>query len=751
MPKKPIIDEIIKGAKKHLPHVNEKHFAKAYAFIKKPTIGEIIKSAKKYLPNVDEKRLIKAYEIAKKAHEGQIRASGEPYINHPLHVAKILIDLRPDEDSLIAAILHDVMEDTDTKIDELKEIFGESVVPLLKGMEKLKNVYYRGRERQIENLRKMFIAMSNDIRVILIKLADRLHNMRTLNFLPEEKQKIIAKETLTVSSPIATRLGIYRIKNELDDLSFQYLHPKDFKRINEDMEEFTGKQQDIVKKCKNVLGKALRKVKIKANLEGRVKHLYSINKKLKLKNKNYVSELYDIFALRIIVENEAECYQVLGLIHKNWMPLARRFKDYIGNPKINGYQSLHTTVIGLCPTLRNQPIEIQIRSKEMNAVAKYGIAAHWQYKEKSGYSIAVPEDKLKWIQNLVSTHENLKNNTEFIESLNMDIFHDRIFVLTPKADVQDLPRDATPIDFAYSIHTDIGHKCKGAKVNGEIVPLDYKLKNGQVVEIITANKKQPNRYWLSFVHTSHAKNRIKQWFNSQDKGNLIKIGKDLINKHLKRFNQPPLSPGLNVLKNYSDKKMTVREREELLEKVGNGSVDVMAIINKIIPTEKVMKKTTEKAMAKEVLTEGIKFDTKAEVLITGEKGYKTVIATCCMPKPPDKIIGYITHGRGVSIHKKDCKDLLGLSNKRFIGASWNIEENAEYNAKLLLKRQSRIGMLRDIADVFASMNLPILDIENNRETDEMSITVNFDSLDKLSLIIEKLEDIPGIFSVEDVT
>lgn len=719
--------------------------------LKKPTINEIIKGAKGYLPNVDEKRLMKAYELAKKAHGNQKRASGEPYIIHPLSVAKILIDLRPDEDSLVTAILHDVLEDTDTSIDELQELFGESVIPLLKGMEKLRNIYYRGRERQIENLRKMFISMSNDIRVILIKLADRLHNMRTLDFLPEEKQKIIAKETLTIYSPIAARLGIYRIKNELDDLSFMYLHPEDYKRISEDMNDFTGKQQGIIRKCKAALAKTLKQANIKAGLEGRVKHLYSINKKLKSKNKNYVSELYDIFALRIIVEDEAACYQALGMIHKSWIPLGRRFKDYIGHPKPNGYQSLHTTIIGICPALRNQPIEIQIRSKEMNLTAKYGIASHWQYKEKGGYTIAVPEDKLKWIQGLVSVHENLKNNTEFIESLNMDIFHDRIFVLTPKGDVLDLPGSATPIDFAYGIHTDIGHKCKGAKVNGKIVPLDYKLKNGQIVDIITTNKNQPNQYWLSFIVTSHAKNRIKQWLNSQDKDNLIKIGKDIINKHLKRFKQPPLSPGLNILTNYSYKKMTVREREELLEKVGNGSIDVMAIINKIIPVEKVMKKTSEAVMVKNVLKEGVKFDTKTEVLITGEKGYKTIIATCCMPKPPNEIVGYITHGRGVSIHKKECKDLLGLSEERLINATWNIEQNIEYTAKLLLKRQSRIGMLRDIAEVFASINLPILDIENNKETEEMSITANFDSLNKLSLVIERLENIPGVFNIKEIT
>ena len=720
---------------------------------KKATISEIIKGAQKYLPHVNEERLMKAYNFAKKAHKNTKRASGDPYIQHPLEVAKILLTLKPDEDSLVVSLLHDILEDTDIKIDELKKEFGESVVPLLKGMEKLGTVYYRGRERQVENLRKMFLAMANDIRVILIKLADRLHNMRTLKYIAEEKRNRISEETLTIYSPIAARLGIYRVKNELDDLAFKYLYPKDFERLLADLKETTGQQQNIIKTSKSVLDKTLKKAGIKHDLEGRVKHLYSIYKKLRRKDKNYVSELYDIFALRIIVKDEAACYQALGILHKNWTPLARRFKDYIGHPKPNGYQSLHTTLIGLCPKIHNQPIEVQIRSHEMNLVAKYGVAAHWQYKEKSGYSIAVPDEKLKWIKNLVSVHESLKNNKEFIESLNVDIFHDRIFALTPKGDVLDLPTNATPVDFAYNIHTDIGHKCKGAKVNGQIVPLDYKLKNGQIVEIITRKTSQPNRYWISFVVTSHAKNRIKQWFNTQDRDNLIKIGKDLVNKHLKRFNQPPLNPDLSVLKKYSDKKMTIREREELLEKIGNGSVDAISVIKKIIPTEKVMKKASKKSES-EALTEGIQLETKAEVLITGEKGYKTQIATCCKPKPPDEIVGYITRGRGVTIHKAGCKVLKGHNENRLIKASWSMSTKPEYEVKLLINRQSRIGMLRDVATIFADNEIPILDIQNirheNSDLGEMIITTNLDSLETLNMIIQKLEETPGIFSVKEI-
>lgn len=720
---------------------------------KKATISDIIKGAKQYLPSFDEKLLLKAYEFAKKAHEGQFRASGEPYIQHPLEVTNILLTLRPDEDSLVTCLLHDVIEDTNTNIEDIRKEFGEGVIPLLKGMEKLGAVYYRGRERQVENLRKMFIAMATDIRVILIKLADRLHNMRTLQYIPEEKQKRIAEETLTVYSPIASRLGIYRVKNELDDLAFKYLHPKDYERLTEDMKKFMKLRENIVKKSKDMLGKMLKKAGIKADLEGRVKNIYSIYKKLKRKDKNYVSEIYDIFALRIIVENEAECYQTLGILHKNWTPLERRFKDYIGNPKSNGYQSLHTTLIGLCPDLHNQPIEVQIRSKNMNLMAKYGVAAHWQYKEKDGYSIAVPEERLKWIQNLISLHENLKNNTEFIESLSTEVFQDRIFVVSPKGDVFDLPTGATPIDFAYSVHSNLGHKCKGAKVNDKIVPLDYELKNGEVVEILTGNTDQPNRYWLSFVVTSHAKNRIKQWFNSQDRGHLIKIGKDIINKHLQRFNQPLLDPDLNILKNYSDRKMTMRDREELLEKIGNGSVEVMSVIKKIVPTEKVMKKVPKQVFPKNMLTEGIKLE-NAEILITGEKGYKTQIATCCIPKPGDEIVGYITRGRGVTIHKQNCKVLHGHETARLIKATWNSEKQTEYEVKLSIKVHSRIGMLRDIADIYANAQLQIMNIQNTRsentDVSEIVITAHCDSIETLNTIIRKLEEIPGVFGVKEI-
>ena len=719
------------------------------------TIDGVIKKAKSYLPTFDEKRVRAAYELAAKAHEGVYRASGDPYIQHPLEVVDILLSLKPDEDSIVAALLHDVLEDSEISVDELRKNFGESIIPLLKGLEKLRKVYYRGRERQIENLRKMFLAMAKDIRVILIKLADRLHNMRTLQYLlKKEKQKRIAEETLTIYSPIASRLGIYKIKNELESLCFKFLHPQDYERISKDLDEIlTGVKSNVINVSKQILLKTLKKVNLEAEIEGRIKNLYSIHKKLKKKDKNYVYELYDIFALRVIVDTEAQCYQALGVIHKHWTPLSRRFKDYIAVPKANGYQSLHTTIIGLCPKLHNQPIEVQIRTREMNEVAEFGIAAHWTYKEQGG-STPIDAEKLSWVQSLVDLHESLKSNAEFIESLSVDIFHDRIFILTPKGDVLDLPHDATPVDFAYGIHTSIGHRCKGAKVNGRIVPLDYKLKNGQVVEIVTGNKEQPNRYWLSFAITNSAKSRIKQWFNTQDRDKILRIGKEMINKKLKQFNKPPLDPNLSLLKTYEGEKLSIRERENVIERVGNGSLNPLDVIKRVLPLDQIMKRSSKEELAKEVLTESISFEEKPEVLITGEKGHKTQIATCCMPTQDDSIIGYITRGRGVTIHKEGCKVLKGLSPERLIKTSWSTKKVPQYTAKLRLDRRSRIGLLRDIAEVFASNQSPILDIENVREegSDQghMVLTASLDSFDTLNNIIYQLEGIEGIFSVKEI-
>ncbi len=691
---------------------------------------------------------MRAYEFAKKAHEGVTRSSGEPYIQHPVETAAILLSLKRDEDSIIAALLHDVLEDTEITADEIEKEFGKKVIPLLKGLEKLGKIKYKGEERQVENLRKMFMAMAKDIRMILIKLSDRLHNMRTIHYLKPEKQKRIAQETLSVYGPIAARLGIFEIKNELDDLCFKALHPKEYKEIEKELNEISGTQSNLIKKGSHLLKGILKKNQIEADVHGRVKHAYSIHRKLKRKNKNFISELYDIYALRIVVETEAECYQTLGAIHKNWTPLTKRFKDYIANKKANDYQSLHTTVIGMFPKISHQPVEIQIRTKKMDDVAKYGIAAHWEYKEKGGYAIAIPKHKLNWVKNLVSLHESLQNNSEFTEALSVDVFHDRIFCLTPNGDIKDLPQNATPVDFAYAIHTDVGQTCKGAKVDGRIVPLDYKLKNNEVVEILTGNGSAPNRYWLSFVVTSLAKSSIKHWFNAQERDNLVKSGKEMVNKHLKRLGLKNLSGNLNLLKNYaSQKKLTTKEREDILEKIGNGSIEAISVVKSIVPPETFSSKEVDQGTKNRILAENVHLSKTKDILITGEKGYKTRIATCCEPTVENEIIGYITRGRGVTIHDTHCKVLNGHSKNRLIEASWGTKTKPTFKIRLEIEKRSRIGLLRDIAEVFAQNDLSIEDMTIGQNLTMDTIVGSMASLDRL---IHQLKAVPDIHNVKEM-
>ncbi len=717
--------------------------------MRKTSIQRIIRGAEAYLPKLDSKRVMLAYEVARKAHADQKRESGEPFLQHPLEVTQILLRLKPDEDSIVASLLHDVLEDSDYDIEELRRDFGEGVVFLLKGLQKLESLYYRGEERQVENLRKMFLAMAKDIRVILIKLADRLHNMQTLGSMREDKRRRISEETLSVYCPIAERLGIYNIKRELEDLCFKYLYPKDHDRLLQEMQSMRKAHDAMLKRSEAVLKKSFRKAGMRVQLEVRIKQLYSVFKKLQRTGKSFAHELHDLVGLRVIVDSESQCYQALGIIHKHWTPLHHRFKDYIAKAKPNGYQSLHTTVVGLSPELNNPPIEIQIRTQEMDRIAQLGIAAHWHYKEGEGRSLALPGERIQWIRNLVELHERLKSNSEFIESLNVDLFSDRIFVLTPRGDVLDLPKGASPVDVAYAVHTDLGHRCKGAKVNGKIVALSQKLKSGEVVEILAGPMEKPNRYWLSFAVSSHARASIKQWFNAQERDHLIRAGKEMVNRQLQRFGQPPLNGDLAQLQRYSEKKMTLRNREDLLEKVGNGSVDAPALVKAILPAECVLKKPSQKELDKEMMKEVVRVDSE-EILITGQKGYKTQMATCCKPSTSDPIIGYITRGRGVTIHKKECKVLKSHEPQRLIRASWASQKRPNYKVALSIRRISRIAMLRDVSNVFATAELPILDFENRKKTGEFIITFSIDSLDTLNQIIDELESIPGVFQVREV-
>ncbi len=709
------------------------------------TIQHIIAKAQEIIPELDEARILDAFEFAQKSHKDQKRKSGEPYIIHPLAVAYNLLSLSPDEDTIIAALLHDVLEDTDVTPKEIEKKFGATVLKLAQGVEKISKIQLQGKDRQIGSLRKMFLAMAEDLRVIFIKLADRLHNMSTLDSMPPEKQKRMSQETINIYAPIAGRLGIYHFKTPLEDLAFKYLYPKDYQWLKKEIGKLESKREKKIVKIANLLKLKLKNSDLEFEISGRVKHFYSIYKKMQNQNKESLEQIYDIFALRIIVNTTGECYAVLGDIHKHWTPLSYRFKDYIAVPKPNGYQSLHTTIIGVLGDKKAQPVEIQIRTKKMHKESEYGIASHWAYKEQTS------KERTRWVQGLVDLEQSLQDNIEFEENLKNDTFGDRIFVLTPGGDIKDLPNGATPVDFAYSIHTEVGHRCIGAKVNEKIVSLDYPLSNGDVTEILTNKNGKPNQFWLNFAITSHAKQRIKAWFRNQDIDKVIKAGKDLLNKQLKRLGHSELDPHLLILKNYEGKKLTFKEREHLLEKMGNGSLSSMIVVKKLFPKDSLLSpKKEEKANLKSDLQ-----SIQPKVIVSGEDFYKTKLAACCKPTDRDSIIGYVTRGNYISVHNKKCRTIQRLRHKeRLIDVNWS-NEKPKHRVNLIIKIVDRVGLIRDIAHVFALHNVNIISMESgdpklSKGLHKMKFAIQIEDVDRLNHIFNRLESVEGVTSVKRI-
>jgi GTP diphosphokinase / guanosine-3',5'-bis(diphosphate) 3'-diphosphatase len=701
-------------------------------------LKNILAKVKNYLPDADTARITQAYEFAKESHKGQLRFSGEPYFTHPVAATHHLLSLHPDEDAIIACLLHDVIEDTETDIADIAEKFGDTVANLCKDMEKLGTVRYQGQERQIENLRKMFVAMAHDIRVIFIKLADRLHNMETLNHVRPDKQKRIAKETLEVYAPIAARLGLYEFKSHLEDLAFQALHPEEFKKIQTDVIGTAKSRKNFIENSQKTLNQIFIDEKLEAKVAGRTKHFYSIWRKLELKKYHSVDEIYDLFALRVIVKNTADCYAALGIIHNHFTPLSNRFKDFIAVPKVNGYQSLHTTVIGLN---RNSPTEIQIRTKKMHESAEHGAAAHFVYSEEKK-SVNTEEEKLKWIKGLVELHEQMQDNSEFVVSLTNDVLKDRIFVLTPKGDVFDLPAKATPIDFAYNIHTEIGNKCIGTKINGKIAKLDAELNNGQVVEILTRKDAKPNRFWLSFVKTSSAKTKIRTYFSLLSRAENISLGKELINKKLTRLNKPKLDADYSILRKYKQKDFSKKERELLLERIGNGSVSSSAVIKDLFNFEELASKKTRKKPIAPLQTISIK---KGEIIIEGVSGLATKLAKCCAPKEGDKIIAVMSRN-GAMIHAKNCRQIVRVASERKLGAQFANDVKSKL-VKIEVAAQNRVGLLRDIADVIARENINIADVclkASDKHEILHDLVIEVESVESLEHLLGRLETLDGI-------
>ena len=732
--------------------------------------NDLIRSIYKYHPSDDITMVEKAYQIARDAHKDQKRKSGEPYIIHPLCVAIILADLELDKESIVAGILHDVVEDTVMTLDEITEVFGPEVALLVDGVTKLTQLSWSMDkvEIQAENLRKMFLAMAKDIRVILIKLADRLHNMRTLKYMRAEKQKEKARETMDIYAPIAQRLGISKIKIELDDLSLKYLESDAYYDLVEKIALRKSLRDEYVQGLVEEVKSHIEKAGIKAEISGRAKHFFSIYKKMVNQDKT-LDQIYDLFAIRIIVDSVKDCYAALGVIHEMYKPIPGRFKDYIAMPKPNMYQSLHTTLIG--PT--GQPFEIQIRTSEMHRTAEYGIAAHWKYKEgNTGMSVAnQEEEKLSWLRQILEWQRDMSDNKEFMSLLksDLDLFSDTVFCFTPSGDVKNLPNGSTPIDFAYSIHSAVGNKMVGAKVNGKLVTIDYKIKNGDRVEVITSqNSKGPSRDWLNIVKSTQAKNKINQWFRSELKEENIIRGKDLVHQYCK-------SKGINLSDinkpEYQNKilnKYGFHDWNSALATVGHGGLKESQIVNRMYEEYKKDHVTamTDQDILSVVAENGLKeksvpVKSKSGIIVKGLYDVAVHFSKCCSPVPGDEIVGFVTRGRGVSIHRTDCVNIIHLSDMervRLIDAEWQqgvLEgSNGLYLAGIKIYGNNRTGLLVDISRIFTERSIDINSIHSTTSKQGIAtieISFNTKGREELSSLIEKVRQVESVIDIERTT
>ena len=693
-----------------------------------------------------EANVSRAFELCKEAHSSQVRLSGEPYYIHPVAVALILAEMGMDGETVIAGLLHDVIEDTEYGYNEVKDMFGGDVALLVDGVTKLKKIQYVSREdQQVENLRKMFFAMAKDIRVILIKLADRLHNMRTIKFMSPEKQRIIAKETLDVFAPLAHRLGISQIKCELEDLSLRCLDSVAFYEIAESLDQKKAERDAYVKLIRDTIENKMTALGIKSHISGRAKHIYSIFRKMYTQGKT-IDEIYDLFAVRIIVDEVSDCYAALGMVHEQYKPIPGRFKDYIAMPKPNMYQSLHTTVIG--PDGR--PFEIQIRTWEMHRVAEQGIAAHWKYKEGANAS---DEKKLAWVDKLVEIQSEADNEEDFMRTLKIDMFGDEVFVFTPKGNVISLPLGATPIDFAFYIHTAVGYRMTGAKANTRIVPLDYKLQNGDIVEILTSSAvKGPSRDWLKIVKTSQARSKINAWFKKENREENIEKGREAVDREIRRLNygslnllrQEFLEP---MLRRYGFKTI-----DEMYAAVGYGGITSAKIVTRLRDIYGQLVKDDPAPEQPHVSKPKRRSGSGIEV--EGIDNCLVRLSRCCSPVAGDEIIGFITRGRGVSVHRKDCvniqpEKLNDEMRSRMINCAWT-EGAGKYNCELQIEGPDRGGMLGDVTNVIGDAKLPLVAV-NARTTKEkmavINITVEVNDRSEIDMLVKKLYRIPGVFEV----
>ena len=724
------------------------------------TFEDFFELAKGYL-NEDQLDFVrKAYILAADAHKEQRRKSGEPYIIHPIGVASILASLQMDEYTLAAAFLHDVVEDTEYTYDDVRNIFGSVVANLVDGVTKLGKIAYISKEdRQIENYRKMFLAMARDIRVVLIKLADRLHNMRTMKYMPAHKQQSISRETLEIYAPLAHRLGIHTIKWELEDLAFRYMEPDIYYTLVEQVKTKRREREAMIFEAMDEMRDSLEKANIKCEIQGRPKNFYSIHKKM-LRDHKELNEIYDLLAIRVLVDSVKDCYGTLGIVHSMWRPIPGRFKDYVAVPKSNMYQSLHTTVL----SAGGQPLEIQIRTFEMHRISEYGIAAHWRYKESGGSKPATGSDKgfdakLSWVRQLLEWHQDMSDSSDFVNAVKMDIFADEVFVFTPRGDVIDLPVGCCPIDFAYRIHTDVGNRCVGAKVNGRIVPLDFKLSNGDIVEVITSKQANgPSRDWINIVGASDTRNKIKGWFKKERREENIVKGREMLDKEAKRLGYDPKTFASPEKLREVGARLRIDSDENLLATLGYGGVTLSSVISKLVEIyKKEQKQNTTKDLS-EMLAELKPRKSKAKsshgILVKGEDGIMVKLARCCNPIPGDPVVGYITRGSGVSVHRADCPNVLSNNpdeQSRLIEVAWDISLDSVYKVNILITANDRANLVGDILTITSESKLNIFSMNCKADKNKlatMQFGIDITSLDQLEYVMNRIRRLKGVYSVE---
>ncbi|WP_422660200.1 RelA/SpoT family protein [Paenibacillus sp. EC2-1] len=720
-------------------------------------IERLLEKASAYIKEPDLLRIQEAYEFAEQAHHGQVRKSGEPYILHPLAVADIVVNMQMDTLSIIAALLHDVVEDTTVSLEQIREKFGDTCAMLVDGLTKLERIKFGSKEeQQNENYRKMFIAMARDIRVIVIKLADRLHNMRTLKYQSEESQRRISHETLEIFCPIAHRLGISAIKWEMEDIALRYLNPQQYYRIANLMHKKRAEREQFIDNVIERIQEKLDEMGIQAELSGRPKHIYSVFNKMSVKNKQF-NEIYDLLAIRIIVDNIKDCYATLGIIHTLWKPMPGRFKDYIAMPKANMYQSLHTTVVGP----NGEPTEVQIRTVDMHRTAEFGIAAHWAYKEGSGAGDF--DNKMTFFREILELQHEAKDASEFVESLKMDFFSDLVFVFTPKGEVIELPAGSVPLDFAYRIHTEVGNRTIGAKVNGRIVPLDHQLKTGDIIEILTSKHSYgPSQDWLKIAQSSHARSKIKQWFKKEKREENVEKGRDMLERELKRLGLEPSDWMSDDKLIEAAKKFAFNDIEDMLSAIGFAGITAAQICTKL--TEK-LRKEQEEANLLELTSEMKEIKAPPEkrsrptngVCVKGIDNLLVRFARCCNPVPGDDIVGYVTRGRGVSVHRSDCANLPatgdGEEAARVIEVDWESSVEANYSVDIEVTGHDRNGLLNEVLQAVSESKTNISAVTGRSDKNKMAMihmTILIRNTDHLQSVVERIKRVKDVYTVHRI-